>query len=128
MLSTGSPESLALFRTLWTKAALDTRHELRDSPRKAEVSEELHELVAVAPSATTREIAVVAMAALAATGFEDRCARSLDDPSAAVRIAAIRAIAGTSRPDLRSRIAELAADPDRDVQEAAKRAMLRTVG
>lgn len=128
MLASCEAASLAAFARHWPKAAIDTRHELRDDPRAATITDRLAGVLGASVEPEQRAAAVAGISALAAPGWPLRLVLALRDPSPDVRIAAVRALAPVDDDDVRARVGALLADPDERVRESARRAQMRVVG
>jgi HEAT repeat protein len=128
LMKSGDAAGLHAFAAAWQATTLDARFALRHEPRGAKITEALTTRLASSTEAALRRAAVIAIAALAQEGFQDRLVPSLRDPSPDVRIAVIQALAAVNDPATRPHLAEMLSDPDGSVREVARRSNLRTVG
>jgi HEAT repeat protein len=120
LLAYGDPETLGSFGAHWAGASPELRQQVRRDPRAPAVSHKLANLAAANGDAGAREIAVLALGALAATGHEELLLPLLRDPRWTIRIAAAKALAPSADPAVRRRIAELASDPEIQVRDAIR--------
>jgi HEAT repeat protein len=125
LLAHAEPESLRRFVGAFGKASAEVRHRLSSTKRADPITRKLAVLLAASPEHGTREAAVIAIQALAASGHERHLIKGLYDPKSTVRLAAVRALADIDGIEIRRHMSALLNDPDEAVQEAARQALHR---
>ena len=127
LLEQADPEGLACFRRAWATCEPHVLRQLREDHRAATITKSLADVVGRGPEPTSREAAILGIAALSVEGHEEHLLPALADPSPTVRIAVIGVLGHLDRPEVRKCLVELLSDPDDRVREAARRATLRVV-
>ncbi len=127
LVGSSDAEGALAFGRAWGTTALDTRLDLRADPRAAGISERLAARLTAATDPDERRVAVTALGAFGARGYEAHVLPALRDPSPEVRVAAVHALASLDDEVVRARLREMLADPDAAVRDVARRTMLRTV-
>lgn len=117
LLTFADVESLRRFSTSFGEAAPDTIGCVRGEARTSGVTRKLAGLLASAGDGVMRELAVLAIAALAVEGYEQWLLPVLHDPRASVRLAAARALATSPLPNVHARLRDLREDPELAVRE-----------
>jgi len=127
LLEQGDPEGLQCFRRAWSTCEPEVLRRLREDHRAQPITRSLADLLGRGAEPSSREVAVLGLAALAVPGHEEHVLKALSDPSPTVRIAVIGVLGSLERPEVRQCLTELLSDPDDRVREAARRATLRVV-
>jgi HEAT repeat protein len=125
LLAFTDAESLRRFSQSWQKAAPETVHAVQTESRTHMVTRKLTGLLASGGDSAMRELAVMAIAALAAEGYEQLLLPVLRDPRSGVRLAAARALASSPLKEVQQQVGELAGDPEFAVREAVREALSR---
>ena len=125
LLALGDLESLRRFNTHWARQPAEVTLAAQQEGRASTVTRKLARLLVAGGDGESRELAVNAIAALSAEGYEQLLLPVLRDPRAGVRVAAARALSGSSLPDVQKGIRELAQDPELAVREVVRAAVSR---
>jgi HEAT repeat protein len=125
LLALGDGESLRRFSNAFAKAQPDTVSQLQHDPRAAAITRKLAQRLRAGGDSAQRELAVVAIAALASEGYEQLLLPVLRDPRSSVRLAAARTLASSRAPEIQKRVGELTEDPEFAVREGVKEALSR---
>jgi HEAT repeat protein len=122
LLAYGDAEPLRTFASHWVDASPELRLCVRRDARAGAVTRKLANLASAGGDGSAREVAVLALGALAVEGHEQWLVPLLRDPRSAIRIAAAAALAPSADPEVRRRIGELGNDPEPRVRDAIKAA------
>lgn len=123
-LTFGDVDQLKKFSTYWAKAPPETQRHVPLDPRGPAATRKLANVLIAGGDSATRELAVMAIAALATEGYEQLLLPVLRDPRPGVRLAAAHALSGSLNADVRRQLRELVQDPEAAVREAVRAAAL----
>jgi HEAT repeat protein len=126
-LTLADSEQLRAFAIHWTKATPDTQRQVQLDPRAPAITRRLANLLLSGGDSTTREHAVIAIAALASEGYEQLLLPVLRDPRSPVRLAAARALSSSVDTEIRRQLDELVLDPESAVRDAVRGATIRVL-
>jgi HEAT repeat protein len=116
-------ESLERFETFYARADIETKHAVVADPRAPRLTHELHDLIRARPEVRLRQLAVVAISALAQPHMDASLLPALMDPAPAVRLLALTVLSTINDERVRDRIRELCRDPDEAVRALAAKAL-----